>query len=517
MNDPGSRLRALAGRAPAPTPDLAPVARRAQRLRFRRRAGAAVATMVVIALGVAAPLALLSNVDHPANPHPGTGTSASPPASTSTHVVGDFGLALPVPDGWDGRAYFNPDEAGPTLQAASLDLRPIGSADDDLASATRRAMGPDDIVVVLQDLSDQCPCAGFAPADLPVSVSILPGGGGEEGVDQSHSAGRLTFENGGRWLDLRVEIGSSPPPQELVDRANGVLAGLGIEPSETPAPRDGWKTHVNPLNGISIHVPEDWVVRNDLVPSLLEPHIVLGAGNYPMNQGGDCGPDNALAALPPDGVALWILQYREPNARAPYEFRPQTTDVDLGPELGPFECIGRTTHLVLFRNPGGLFQAHVVFGPDAPPSLRAAAADAIASFRAPPDPDMEALLAKCGTGGPWTTCPDAAWLYKAASDAGFVTNGDTGSALQFAGRGAEFTLWSTDGSDHATDGQDGYHQVALIGETVVLGDGVRLTWQTQGFSVWVEAGPHETSRPPAGEALTDLVRSTLEVPFVQDQ
>src|SRR6266540_3891063 len=134
-------------------------------------------------------------------------------------------------------------------------------------------------------------------------------------TETGRSAGRLTFENGGRWLDLRVEIGSSPPPQELVDRANGVLAGLGIEPSETPAPRDGWKTHVNPLNGISIHVPQDWVVRNDLVPALLEPHIVLGAGNYPLSTGGDCGPDNALADLPSDGVLLWILRYDRPDGR----------------------------------------------------------------------------------------------------------------------------------------------------------------------------------------------------------
>ncbi len=519
MSDLGSRLRGLAGRAPAPSPDLAPVARRAKGLRFRRRGGAAVATVVVAALGVAAPLALLSGVDHPVKPRPpGPGTSASPTASTSAQVIHDFGLSLPLPDGWDGRVYFNPDEAGPTMQAASLQLRPIGAQDDDLASATRGDMGPDDIVVVLQELSDLCPCASFLHADLPVSLTVFPDGGGQEGVDRHHSAGRLTFTTGGRWFDLRVEIGSSPPPQELADQASRVLAGLQIEPSETPSSRSGWKTHLNPLNGMSIDVPETWVVRNDLVPSLLEPKIVIAAGNYArLYQGGDCGPDNALADLPPDGVLLWVLRYDRPNGRAPYEFRPRGESVDLGPLLGPFECIGRRTYLVLFRDGGGFFQAHVVLGPDAPDALRDEAAEALATFAAPEDPAVEAELAACRSGGPWTVCPDAAWLYRAAGDAGFAGNGDTGSALMFAGRGAEFYLWSTEESDHATAGQDGYEEVARVGDTVVLGDGVRLTWQTQGFSVWVEAGPHEDSELPTSDALADLVRATEATPFVPDR
>src|SRR5919108_5086788 len=51
----------------------------------------------------------------------------------------------------------------------------------------------------------------------------------------------------------------------------------------------------------------------------------------------------------------------------------------------------------------------------------------------------------CGPGylGPWTLCPEAAWTRRIVEEAGYNIIGNTGSALLAAGRGYEYSIWTT--------------------------------------------------------------------------
>jgi hypothetical protein len=65
------------------------------------------------------------------------------------------------------------------------------------------------------------------------------------------------------------------------------------------------------------------------------------------------------------------------------------------------------THLILFEDGGRYFQAHVVFGPDAPASLRDEVLRSLDSFHVDPLPASEQRTALCSA-AQWTTCPEAA-------------------------------------------------------------------------------------------------------------
>lgn len=84
--------------------------------------------------------------------------------------------------------------------------------------------------------------------------------------------------------------------------------------------------------------------------------------------------------------------------------------------------------------------------------------------------------------------PGADWLTNRLSTGGYTVTGNTGSALVAEGSGGKFLVWVTDESQEPK--QDaGYKRTELIGPTQVLSDGVRFTWEADGYRVWVTDGP----------------------------
>ena len=78
--------------------------------------------------------------------------------------------------------------------------------------------------------------------------------------------------------------------------------------------------------------------------------------------------------------------------------------------------------------------------------------------------------------GPWTACAEARWVGRVV-EAGGYRIGDgrgTGSALIAEGRGRAFYVWA------ASTG---------AGDSQPAEDGVRTSWNAQGFTFWVESGP----------------------------
>jgi hypothetical protein len=136
-----------------------------------------------------------------------------------------YGIELTLPRGWFGRLYVHAGSDAPILQAASLRL-PAG--DDDLATKTQSAMGPDDLVVVLWENVPPAPTArwrrSFPPARPPIRLSRL--GGPFEG-QRAPAAAIRTFRTAGRYFELLVFFGTRNPS---LARANDILAGLRIGP-----------------------------------------------------------------------------------------------------------------------------------------------------------------------------------------------------------------------------------------------------------------------------------------------
>jgi hypothetical protein len=93
-------------------------------------------------------------------------------------------------------------------------------------------------------------------------------------------------------------------------------------------------------------------------------------GTWSFPDGGDCAPTRALADLPKDGMFLWLFEYVGLAQRDPKDFVRRTEHFDLGQLQGPFDCIGRKTYLILFREHKRFFQIHAVLGAKAPASLR---------------------------------------------------------------------------------------------------------------------------------------------------
>ena len=137
------------------------------------------------------------------------------------------GVRVALPPGWDGRITARrwplPDAA--TVSLASF---PLASGDDTAASRARKAMGRNDVLLVL---SETLPARG-APAEQP---RIDP-------RERRASVDRYVIASG-RAFVLRASFGSRPPPRKLIERVNAVLARLAIgacrqplKPAPDPAP-----------------------------------------------------------------------------------------------------------------------------------------------------------------------------------------------------------------------------------------------------------------------------------------
>lgn len=100
-----------------------------------------------------------------------------------------------------------------------------------------------------------------------------------------------------------------------------------------------------------------------------------------------------------------------------------------------------------------------------------------ASIRGCPRPDWP---------GPWTACAEARWVERIAEAGGYTVEDGrgTGSALVAKGRGREFYVWA------ASSGAD---------DSKPVDDGVRISWDAQGFTFWVEPGPSADVKPTLDE------------------
>jgi hypothetical protein len=300
-------------------------------------------------------------------------------------------------------------------------------------------------------------------------------------------------------------------------------AGAATKPTaskpEPPklATRPGWTWHSDSSLGVAIQAPNGWTFRSNPVP-ISGPSALFALGTGPVPSGGSCAPTAAISRLAKNGMLMWVLEYGKPDN--PYEFSPRAQQLALGPLAGPFECVGERTHLIMFRQAGRFFQVHVLFGAQASSTLRAQAVSALSSFM--PQPEATPFGQLCRE-GPWVNCPEAAWVFRIINQAGWFHWGNTGSAIQASPSQAspassKITIWTSHESSRGAPSAS-YRLLTTVNGTDVYGNGSRLVWQTQGFSIWAQlaAGSSVPAKTSQSSAFAKLVRASVRLRFINDQ
>jgi hypothetical protein len=189
----------------------------------------------------------------------------------------------------------------------------------------------------------------------------------------------------------QAPLAHSPNRHVTRDAGPGNHSGPANNPSSaTPAPRPpGWVRHagqswsqssLGPSVGVSIDTPAAWHFNSDPAPALLSPTMLFAVGTGPVPTGGSCAPTAALKALPANGALFVLYEYTQAG------FRPRPKRLYFGALGGPYECWGVKGYLITFEDGRRYFQAQVVFGPQAPASLRAEVSRSLNTLHVDPLP-----------------------------------------------------------------------------------------------------------------------------------
>jgi hypothetical protein len=295
------------------------------------------------------------------------------PAPPPTQALDGFGLAIDPPASWDGRLYAWASSP-PILELSTIPLGGHTPGDPMIPNrAELENTGDASIVLAESDVLDP----GYAPARTPVSIGAEDRCDSCEVLDDGtvsppgHALFHRAFENGGRSFDLYVEFGSEPGTSDLA-RVNDVLAALVIHPAPGVEPQT------------LLELPSGWFQLEDPLPALIRPRIVVAAGSwrFPSQPLIACGPQPALADMPPDRAFVWIVRYSGDVAGAdPW---PERFTLDLPSRPGDAECAAGTDGSVRqysFDGPERIhYQVLVALGTEVDDAMRREVEQVVSSF-----------------------------------------------------------------------------------------------------------------------------------------
>jgi hypothetical protein len=150
--------------------------------------------------------------------------SLAAPSVAAPPALHGFGLRLVLPRGWYGELYRRPGDE-PVLHAATF---PLPGADDDTASKAARALGTNDILVVLLEQRPTARGFSYNPARPPIRIVR---GNFLRRPATHHALARRTFSLNDRKFRLFVYFGSRQVSTAQLRRANRLLLGFS---SATP-------------------------------------------------------------------------------------------------------------------------------------------------------------------------------------------------------------------------------------------------------------------------------------------
>jgi hypothetical protein len=254
----------------------------------------------------------------------------------------------------------------------------------DPAIPNRDRLGAFDASIVLAE--DDTEGLGFEAIDLPIQIREQDRCGGCEVFDDGstpppgHTLFHRTFSIAGRSFRLYVEFGSAPPEPTIWHGVNDVLSGIDIAGA----------THPEPSAAPIVDAPGGWYVKEDPLPALIDPRILVAVGNYDFPRPAlvACGEQPGLAAMPKDGIFFWIVAYPLPAAPGeeltkappwPGRFR-----LDLPHRHGDAECAAGTSDVRDYRYLGTDRQVQILvgIGPDASDRAKAQLEEMLSGFDA---------------------------------------------------------------------------------------------------------------------------------------
>ncbi len=136
------------------------------------------------------------------------------------------GISIAVPDGWTSESFVN-DRGMTVFRLGSFQFP--RSQVDDIGQIARDAMGPNDLLVNLVDMTITDPTdrwGGYDEITLPLTVSQAEAVAQEEYSVPAAVIRSVSIR--GRQLYLSVSFGSAPPSKSQLTAANAVLATLHI-------------------------------------------------------------------------------------------------------------------------------------------------------------------------------------------------------------------------------------------------------------------------------------------------
>jgi hypothetical protein len=382
---------------------------------------------------------------------------------------------------------------------------------------TLRSLGPGDVFMqaaIINPGGAPADPTEAAPADdLPLSLADADVRRTWEGQVAENVPEYLFWRTVDGWqLEVRVFFGTLDPSADVLATAQSQLERLRL-PEVPPAPPGDTTTYSDSDDGLAVTIPAGWTYHED--PSGPDdPKTLIAFGSWTFEEGGDCAPTAAQAALPPAGALVWVMEYLgQPDLVADIGPRPGSFRFD-EETLATYECSLVPSYMFRFRGPDGrAFQAHVALGSAITDETRRRVQLAVGSIEiTAPVPET------CPAGfGPWADpdCPEQAWVRAFTEAAGHRVTGDTGSALEVEAAGHQVHLWAfiPEGDRPYAEviAEESYEPYATVNETAVFSDGVRITWEADGLWVWLSSA---TSDPlPPREVVEGLVRGSLEVDY----
>jgi hypothetical protein len=289
-----------------------------------------------------------------------------------------------------------------------------------------------------------------------------------------------------------------------------VAAACGSDEPEEPVElaKEGWSVSGA---GLELRVPAAWDARlylaNDVTP-------VVQAATFQLPPvGPDVPADPPAEAFGDDGLYVTLVglgDVRHGGVPMPSPVRWDEVTLPLGIAMSHVErgdgLSVATRHVIV---DGRAFRLRVVLASNDPSDDVLAPANDVLSTLAV----KEWRPGKCPPTwpGPWTACPEAAWVRLIAGSAGYPITDETGSALVAEGRGHGFYIWATKAADEPPAAQ-GWKRLGTVEGVDVFDDGIRRRWVAQGFVFWLQAGPSTDATLPLLGEMQPLVQWSLDLP-----
>jgi hypothetical protein len=288
---------------------------------------------------------------------------------------GEHRFTATLPPGWElASRSLTPTMSNPLeiLAAGTVrEMRPAESSCGHMPVGALERMGPRDALVTVYER--------YGEPRFPARPDRFALAAKDEQSDAKECARNgdqleaywFGFRDAGRGFHVLVALGRDASPERR-EEALALLDSLRFEPGpqgvhldpdlavpfQDPAARLSWQMPVPPWRRY------DWPLT-----SMQGERLVLGT--FGLEQGppdGNCTPQAATGAMPPDGAFIYLFEYVDVPAELTERTPERTGPLTLGPEQS-FECFGES-RTVRWKDRGRVFQAQVYLGPRASDALQ---------------------------------------------------------------------------------------------------------------------------------------------------